>query len=261
MARLPRGFAKGLMVGGVVAVLWGVLGNRHRRATVAWPLVEKAEAVPFLGPRLYSFFAGELMEGVYRAVAEDVVAEVGVGELLELGAGPGFLAAEIGTRNRDVEVTALNSTGGMVQAAEARVHHAGVGRQVKVVRGDATDIPFPNDAFDCVISLGGLQHWSAPELALAEIYRVLRPGGKVLLYNLRREVPTEGWDRVREETPLLLRPVFDVTVAIPAERALTEGQISSLVTRTPFWRPETSALSADIAGVNLPAITKVTLQK
>ncbi len=261
MARLPRGFTKGLMVGGVIAVLWGVLGNRRRRATVAWPLVEKAEAVPFLGPRLYAYFAGELMDGVYRAVAMDVVTQAASGELLELGAGPGFLAAEIATRNRNLQVTAMNEAPGMVQAAEARVHHAGVGRQAKVSRGHATDIPYPNDSFDHVISLGGLQHWNAPELALAEIHRVLRPGGKALLYNLRREMPEEGWDRIRERVAPLLRPIFDVTVAIPAERADTEGQISALVARTPFEKAETGALVADIAGMTAPVITKVTLQK
>lgn len=261
MALLPRGFTKGLMVGGVIAVLWGVLGDRRRRATVAGPLVERAEAVPFLGPRLYSYFAGELMDGIYRSVASDVATEAPSGELLELGAGPGFLAAEIATRNRNLQVTAVNHAPGMVQAAEARVHHAGVGRQVKVSRGHATDIPYPDNSFDYVISLGGLQHWSAPELAMAEIHRVLRPGGKALLYNLRREMPEEGWDRVRERVALLLRPIFDVTVAIPAERAHTEGQINALVARTPFGKAETSTLAADIAGMNAPVITKAALQK
>ena len=261
MARLPRGFTKGLMVGGVIAILWGVLGNRRRRATVAGPLVEKAEAVPFLGPRLYTYFAGQLMDGVYRAVASDVVTESPSGELLELGAGPGFLAVEIGARNRNLQITAMNEAPGMVQAAEARAHHAGVGLQVKVSRGHATDIPYSDNSFDYVISLGGLQHWSAPELALAEIHRVLRPGGKALLYNLRREMPEEGWSRVRERVAPLLRAVFDVTVAIPAERAETEGQIRALAARTPFGQAETASLVADIAGMTAPVLTKATLRK
>ena len=73
MALLPRGFAKGLMWGGLIALVWGIFGNRRRRATVAGPLVERAEGLPFVGPRLYSFFAGQMMGGVYNAVAEDVV--------------------------------------------------------------------------------------------------------------------------------------------------------------------------------------------
>jgi SAM-dependent methyltransferase len=261
MAPLPRCFTKGLLFGGVVAVLWGVLGNRRRRATVAGPLVEKVEAVPILGPRLYSFFAGRLMEGVYRDVAGDVVREATSGELLELGAGPGYLATEIGKRNRDLFITAMNQRAGMVAAAESRAHQAGVGQQVKVARGDASDIPYSNEGFDYVVTLGGHQHWSAPELALAEIYRVLKPGGKAWIYSLRRELPAEGWDRVRERIPLLLRPVFDVAVTSPAERALTEGQIRALVARTPFGAAEITVLEVEMAGMSVPAITKATLQK
>lgn len=261
MALLPRGFTKGLLFGGVVAVLWGVFGNRRRRATVAGPLVERAEEVPFLGPRLYSFFAGQMMDGVFRAVAEDVVSAAASGEILEIGAGTGYLSAEIAERNRSLSLTAMNRSPGMVQAAESRIHRAGVGRQAKVSRGEATDIPYPGDSFDHVISLGGLDHWSPRELALAEIHRVLKPGGSAWLYSLRREMPEEGWERVSERLTALMRPVFDVAVALPAERALTEGQINSLVGRTPFGTAEIGVLNADMAGMTVPALTKVTLHR
>ena len=261
MALLPRGFARGLMWGGLIALAWGIFGNRRRRATVAGPLVERAEGLPFVGPRLYSFFAGQMMGGVYEAVAADVAGQAASGELLEIGAGTGFLATEMGSRSRDLLITAMNTTGGMVQAAEARIYEAGLGRQVKVARGDAEDIPFANQTFDFVVSLGGPQHWSAPELALAEIHRVLRPGGVALIYSLRRELPEEGWDRVREGLDAALRPVFDMVVAGPAERALTEGQMTAMVRRTSFGDPEIGVLEAAIAGVEAPMLTRVTLRK
>jgi SAM-dependent methyltransferase len=261
MALLPRGFTKGLMWGGLIALAWGIFGNRRRRATVAGPLVERAEGLPFVGPRLYSFFAGQMMGGVYGAVADDVVSQAASGQLLEIGAGPGYLAAELGSRNRNLVITAMNTTGGMVQAAEARIYEAGLGRQVKVARGDAEDIPFANQAFDYVVSLGGPQHWSAPELALAEIHRVLRPGGVGLIYSLRRELPEEGWDRVREGLEPMLKPVFDMVVAGPAGRALTEGEIASLARRTAFGEPELGVLEAELGGTQAPMLTRVTLRK
>lgn len=261
MALLPRGFARGLFWGGLIALAWGIFGDRRRRATVAGPLVERAEAVPFLGPRLYSFFAGALMSDLFSAVAEDVLAQAPRGDLLEIGSGAGYLAVELGQRNRELEITAMNGMAGMVQAAEARVHRYGLGRQIKVARGDATDIPFANEAFQHVVSLGGPQHWSAPELALAEIHRVLKPGGAAWIYSLRRELPEEGWDRVREAVSPLLRPVFDMVVSGPAGRALTEGELTSMASRTPFGRAEVVAMDVRLSGVTAPMLTRVTLTK
>ncbi|HEX9015090.1 MAG TPA: class I SAM-dependent methyltransferase, partial [Chloroflexota bacterium] len=148
MALLPKGFTKGLLLGGLAALVWGVLGNRRRRATVAGPIVERAESLPFLGPRLYGFFAGTMMADLYTAVAKDVLAEIESGDVLEVGAGVGYLAVELAERNRNIQMTAMNREAGMSYATESRVHAAGLGRQVKVSRGDATDIPYPNEYFD-----------------------------------------------------------------------------------------------------------------
>lgn len=261
MGLLPRGFGKGLLLGGLAAVVVGILGDSRRRATVVGPLVDRAESVPFIGARLYSFFAGHLMPGVYRAVATDVLAGVPGGLLLELGAGAGYLAAELGQRNRDLEVVAMNLSGHMVAVSEARVHSAGVGRQVKVTRGQLMDIPYPEGHFDHAVSLGGLHHWDLPELVLAEVYRVLRPGGKALLYSLRRELPEAGWDRIRERLPLWLQPMYDLTVSSPASRAPTEEDLRALAMRTPFGDAVVGSLDVEIGGLVAPAITKTVLSK
>ena len=94
----------------LAALVWGIFGNRRRRATVAGPIVERAEGLPYLGPRLYSFFSGTMMREVYRAVAEDLLTQAKSGELLEIGAGAGYLAVEVAKRNRNIPVTAMNRT-------------------------------------------------------------------------------------------------------------------------------------------------------
>lgn len=261
MALLPRGFAKGLLLGGLAALVWGILGDRNRRATVAGPIVERAESLPFVGPHLYAFFAGTMMADLYQAVAVDVLAEVNSGELLEIGAGVGYLAVELAERNRDIQLTAMNREPGMSYATESRVHASGLGRQVKVSRGDATDIPYPNEYFDGVISLGGPQHWRTPELVLAEIHRVLKPGGRALIYNLRREMPVEGWDRVREGLQPALQPVFDMVVIGPAGRTPGEGEMAAMVSRTPFGSGQISSLDVEIGGVTAPVLTKLSVTK
>ena len=47
--------------------------------------------------------------------------------------------------------------------------------------GSAEHMPFPDSSFDCVFSVGVAHFWSAPSLALSEIRRVLRPGGRSMM--------------------------------------------------------------------------------
>ena len=55
------------------------------------------------------------------------------------------------------------------------------GRVIEVVRCDAERLPFPDCTFDCVSVAFGLRNMTHKDLALAEMYRVLRPGGRLLV--------------------------------------------------------------------------------
>ncbi len=260
MAWLPRGFLRGLMWGGAVAVLWGLLSDRRRRMTLMGRVMKGVEPVPYLGSRINAVVAPQLM-GIYRSVAEDATSEISSGELLEIASGPGFLAVELGQRARELEITTMDISSYVVQMAESRVHTAGLGRQVKVVLGDPHDIPFPDDSFDAAITLGSLRRWRQPEVVLGEIHRVLKPSGRAWLYELRKEMPEEGWEQARQKLPAVERPLFELGVLGPREEAYTEGEIAALVARSPFKQARIGVVTADLAGVKAPAITKVSLQK
>lgn len=261
MAGLPRGFKRGLLVGGILALLWGVLADRRRRSTLGGEIVEKAEGIPFLGARISAALGGQFMEGVFRAVAEDVVAEAKAGELLLLENEPGHLAVEIAHRARDLQITAMDPSAYRVQMAEGRIHAAGLGRQAKVVHGDARDIPFPDGSFDFVVALESFRRSRAPETVLGEIHRVLRPGGRAWVYDFRQETPEEEWERVPERVPLLTRPLFETGILASWRGAYNEGQIDLYVAGSPFKQGTLGVLEAEIAGMRVPALTKVTLQK
>lgn len=91
--------------------------------------------------------------------------------LLEVGCGPGELservAAELGA-----EVVALDLSPRMVELARARGVDANV--------GDVQALPFPGASFDAVVAAWMLYHVPDLERALAEIVRVLRPGGHLV---------------------------------------------------------------------------------
>jgi ubiquinone/menaquinone biosynthesis C-methylase UbiE len=99
--------------------------------------------------------------------------------ILEVGCGPGLLAVELAKRG--FNVTAVDSSEGMVELARAHAAEAGVPEGLVVSAGDAHALPFPTAAYDLVIALGVVPWLHSPAAALTEMARVMKPDGFVLL--------------------------------------------------------------------------------
>lgn len=90
--------------------------------------------------------------------------------LLDVATGPGHLASQAAARG--ASVVGVDVSPAMVEIAR-RLY-----RVVEFCAGDAEDLPFPSASFDAVVMNYGLLHLSRPELAIAEAFRILRPGGR-----------------------------------------------------------------------------------
>jgi ubiquinone/menaquinone biosynthesis C-methylase UbiE len=90
--------------------------------------------------------------------------------MLDICCGPGYVAAE-GAR-KGAQVTGLDFSAAMI--ARAKAHYP----QPQFQQGDAQALPFADACFDAVSMNYGLLHLDQPERALAEVARVLRPGGR-----------------------------------------------------------------------------------
>jgi ubiquinone/menaquinone biosynthesis C-methylase UbiE len=109
------------------------------------------------------------------------------GEILELGSGSGAMAEELLDRYPAIRMTVTDVDPAMCAAAARRLER--FGERVRVQEADATQLPFGDATFDGVVSFIMLHHVIAWEDALAEIARVLRPGGVVAGYDLMRSGP------------------------------------------------------------------------
>lgn len=117
-----------------------------------------------------------------------VAARLPLGErarVLELGCGPGRLWEAVGRRrtDMDLDLTLTDLSPGMAEAAVGRARDAGAGRGW-TVRGqvaDASALPFADGAFDLVVACHMLYHLPHPALGVAEIARVLAPGGTAVV--------------------------------------------------------------------------------
>jgi ubiquinone/menaquinone biosynthesis C-methylase UbiE len=114
------------------------------------------------------------------------------GDVLEVAPGPGFLAVEL-ARDPRFHVTGLDVSKTFVELAQKNAAEAGVSAEFR--EGNASDMPFANNSFDFLVCRAAFKNFSEPEKALREMHRVLRPGGKGLIIDLRRDVPMTQIER------------------------------------------------------------------
>lgn len=152
---------------------------------------------------------------------------------LDAGCGAGHTAAALAPHV--AQVTALDLSTQMLGAAQALAAERGLAN-ITFREGDVEQIPAAAAAFDLVVSRYSAHHWPAPVQALAEILRVLRPGGRFVLSD------TVGFDAPLLDTHLqaveLLRDPSHVRDHSPAQWiAMLQGAGFVQISCEPFACP------------------------
>jgi ubiquinone/menaquinone biosynthesis C-methylase UbiE len=108
----------------------------------------------------------------------------------------------------DGAIDGLDLTPAMLARAQAKIGAAGLGARIALRQGDGCNLPWPDASFDLVISLEALEFFPRPRRALAEMARVLKPGGVLIVSKYpdlwARALPFKGLTR-RGMTQLLER--------------------------------------------------------
>lgn len=139
------------------------------------------------GVGAYDLVAGVLLQPHYARVAGDcatALAGTMSPAILEIGPGPGHLAVELLHRLPDATWTGLDVDSAMLQAADRRLERAGLRGSAALVEGDVAAMPFADGSFDLIVSSLSAHHWPQASIGFAEIRRVLRRGGRALVYDL-----------------------------------------------------------------------------
>ena len=123
-------------------------------------------------------------EMVYEAVRESAPTR-----MLEVGAGTGELAERV-RRELGAQVVAVDVSPRMVELSTER----GVDARV----GDVQDLPFADEEFDCAVAAWVLYHLPDLDRGIAELARVLRPGGTLVAATLGEGNMAELWQAVGE---------------------------------------------------------------
>ena len=117
-----------------------------------------------------------LFEPVQRSVATALAARLPVSAaVLDVGCGTGRLLDRLGSARPGWSLFGVDRSTGMTSAARR------LRPSLPVVQGTAEALPYEEGSFDAVVTTLSFHHWADKPSALAEVFRVLRPGGVLAL--------------------------------------------------------------------------------
>jgi ubiquinone/menaquinone biosynthesis C-methylase UbiE len=158
--------------------------------------------------------------------------------VLEIAPGPGYLSIEL-ARRADLRVSGVDISESFVRIASDNARSAGV--TVDFRHGNASKLPYESESFDFVVCQAAFKNFSDPVGALDEVHRVLAPGGRASIYDLRKEAPAEAIDaeidrmKISGITKMWVRLTFRTFLL---KNAYTEDALVRLVEQSRFGRGE-----------------------
>ncbi|MGH8317830.1 MAG: class I SAM-dependent methyltransferase [Steroidobacteraceae bacterium] len=158
--------------------------------------------------------------------------------VLEVAPGPGYFSVELARRSR-LQITGLDISRSFVQIASENARRAGV--SVAFERGNASAMTFPDNAFDFIFCRAAFKNFTQPIEAMSEMHRVLKPGGRAVIIDLRKDASLSDINDYIKHAHLSWkdRVVYKLTfryLLIP--RAYTKRQFQEMASASRFGEAE-----------------------
>lgn len=189
----------------------------------------------------------------FAALAQRVTTALPAGSrILEVAPGPGYLAIEIARRGT-YQVSGLDISHTFVEIAARNARAANV--DIDFRQGNASAMPFPENTFDLVLCRAAFKNFSQPVTAMNEMHRVLRPGGRALIVDLRKDASLDDIDAYirRSDLGWANSVIYKVTFRyLLLPRAYSRQQLVDMASASAF-----ADARIDASGIGF----EVTLQK
>jgi ubiquinone/menaquinone biosynthesis C-methylase UbiE len=190
----------------------------------------------------------------FKTLAQRVAADLPPGSrVLEVAPGPGYFAielAKLGTATAGgYRVTGLDISRTFVEIARRNALDARVAVNFRI--GNAAAMPFEDGSFDFLLCRAAFKNFAEPLKALQEMHRVLSPGGRALIIDLRKDAPPDSVSRAVDQmrlgsvNTLLTKATFRFMLL---KRAYTKRQFEHFLDQTQFGPIE---IREDLIGLEL----------
>jgi len=152
------------------------------------------KGLPMEGP-IAAWYAKITLKDIHRhrLMASQLVKHIPAGgRVLEIAPGPGYFCLEL-AKLGDFQITGLDISQSFVDIAQKNAAASGVKAQFR--QGDAANMPFEAESFDFLFCQAAFKNFSQPVEAIAEMYRVLRPGGIGVISDMRSDASLADIDQ------------------------------------------------------------------
>lgn len=107
-------------------------------------------------------------------------------QVLDVATGTGDVAIMTYRMLQPASITGIDISEGMLQLGRQKVEKLGLQNHITLLNGDSETIRFPDHSFDAITVAFGVRNFENLEKGLKEMYRVLKPGGKLVVLEFSR---------------------------------------------------------------------------
>jgi ubiquinone/menaquinone biosynthesis C-methylase UbiE len=188
-----------------------------------------------------SWYAKTTLKDLKRhiLIAKQLVEKIPAnGKVLEIAPGPGYFCIEL-AKLGTYQITGLDISKSFVEIARKNAAESGV--NVDFREGNASAMPFKENTFDFTFCQAAFKNFSEPIKAIAEMYRVLCPGGLSVISDLRRDASAQEIEREIKGMGLGLLNRFIVRWTFKnmlLKNAYSVDEMRAMVAQTPFGQYE-----------------------
>lgn len=185
--------------------------------------------------RAYDRGVHSVLRDLVAALITDVKPDLAnAHHLLDVGCGPGQFTILIAEQLPAVEAVGVDLAPTMIELARRHAADSPAAPRLRFEVADAAHLPFPDGHFDAVLSSGSIKHWTDPVAGLAEIHRVLAPGGLAFVAEVNRIAPAKAIESYRRR---LRHWVFRLVYPRVFASGLSPDEARSVFVASPFGAP------------------------
>jgi ubiquinone/menaquinone biosynthesis C-methylase UbiE len=167
------------------------------------------------------------------------------GHALEIGPGPGYLGLEWLAHSNHTILTGLDISPDMIRLSEQNAESYKLSDRTQYVLSSGDNLPFEDEYFEAVFTNGSLHEWVDPQGTFCEIWRVLKPGGKLYISDLRRDMAAPiRWMMWLMCKPREVRPGLITSL----NAAYTPDELQEMISATPL---KACSVSGDPFGLTI----------
>ena len=117
----------------------------------------------------------------WRQRAIDLLDPMGNERILDVATGTGDVVIEVAKRNLSVKIFGIDFSQRMLDLGRIKISRNGYNQAVSLQIGSGECLPFADESFDGIICAFGIRNFADVQLGLREFFRVLKPGGRVVV--------------------------------------------------------------------------------